>query len=544
VIAVPLVRASWVVHRSEGWLVVDKPPLVPVLPSPDRGDDLLTRVRRAFGDEGWSTIAQLETPSSGLVVFARGAGRSVFAALEGSGGVVRTYRAAVVGTCPATRRLEGAFDRRARRAPAGPGEAMVVDLRRLATHADRSHVELRLTRGRPGMLRALLETHGLALVGDTERGGPPLHRLALHLRRLELPGGVVAEAPEDSEIEAEIRADGQGSPPLEMRLERAVDRRLSLAESADTDAYRLVHGAGDGLPGLELDRYGDYLVAHLVPERLAVAEEEVLDAIARLGPAGVIRKVRPKKASDLDAGDRQRRAPSTAARGETPPPVLSVREAGLGFEVALTEGLSTGIFLDQRDNRAWVRSQAAGAEVLNLFAYTGGFSVAAAAGGARRTLSVDAAGPALERAARNLSSFAGEHRTLKTDVFSCLEWLATEGRRFDLVVVDPPTYSTTRRSRWQSGADWRGLLSSVLAVTKPRGQVLACSNDRRMSIRAFDRFLTDGAEAAGARGIRLQSVGVPFDFPPAPGRDPHLKTTLVTRAEERSISRTHRRSAR
>src|SRR5690606_38270055 len=140
------------------------------------------------------------------------------------------------------------------------------------------------------------------------------------------------------------------------------------------------------------------------------------------------------------------------------------------FEARLDDGLSTGIFLDQRDNRARFAEVCGGARVLNLFAYTCGFTLAAAHGGARQTVSVDAARAPLAVGEAALADFAasaeegrgGEHSFLRADVFEALAAFAAEGRRFDRIVCDPPTYSSTRRGRWTSQAAWEGLVEALV----------------------------------------------------------------------------------
>jgi 23S rRNA (cytosine1962-C5)-methyltransferase len=320
-------------------------------------------------------------------------------------------------------------------------------------------------------------------------------------------------------------------------LARAAERRWGLAHRANeaepTTAYRLIHEGGDGLAGLAVDVYDGWLVAHVYDDTIEAQLDRVLDALEALGARGIYVKRRPKQANVIVDGRAEAFAPSLPVRGEAAPEPLVIFENGLPFRVRLGEGLSTGVFLDQRANRARVRELAKGARVLNLFAYTCAFTVAAAAGGARESLSVDASSRVLAWGRENLAGAglaSSAHRFEPGDVFDVLARLAREKARFDLVCVDPPTYSTTRASRWTSGGDWRELGARVLRVLAPRGKVLACSNDRRLSQQKFRRYLHDAARDASVSLAQLKDLPCPADFPPPFGADPHLKSVLATRA--------------
>jgi 23S rRNA (cytosine1962-C5)-methyltransferase len=180
-----------------------------------------------------------------------------------------------------------------------------------------------------------------------------------------------------------------------------------------------------------------------------------------------------------------------------------------------------------------VRTAVAGARVLNLFAYTCAFSAAAAAGGAACVVSVDASREVLARGEQNVArarAEAGAHgddRFLRADVFEALSRMAKSDERFDLVIVDPPTYATTRASRWTSGASWRGLVTQCVRVLAPGGRLLASSNDRRLGAGRFRRLVDEGVRDAGRRVRQQREVPLPRDFPVAAGREPHLKSLLV-----------------
>lgn len=320
-------------------------------------------------------------------------------------------------------------------------------------------------------------------------------------------------------------------------LQAARARRAALFEAraaGETTAFRLLHGPGDGVPGLYVDVAGDWAVAHLrdaydVPDR----REAALDAVAALGFRGVYEKRHPRRASGRGSRLPEALAPTRASRGDDAPSPLLVREAGVAYHLELGHGLSLGLFFDQRDNRRWVRGAASGGDVLNLFAYTCGFGVAAAAGGATRTTNVDVARRALEVGRANYAAAGIEasprHRFFREDALRFVERARRRGDRFDLICVDPPTFATTprgaggRRRRFTSGRDWVELADACVAVLAPGGTMLASSNDERLSVAAFRRLLLDGAARAGAPAPRLTPAPPGPDYPPPAGGPPHLK---------------------
>jgi 23S rRNA (cytosine1962-C5)-methyltransferase len=208
-----------------------------------------------------------------------------------------------------------------------------------------------------------------------------------------------------------------------------------------------------------------------------------------------------------------------------------VHEEGIAYAVRLGDGLSTGIFLDQRANRRLVRKLSAGLRVLNLFAYTCGFTVAAALGGAARTVSVDASAAALERGRENLAlsgiAVGTEHALVADDVF---RWLARARETFDLVILDPPSYASTRSSRFSIADDYGDLFAKLLARVVPGGRVLACTNHRKTDRRRFRRVLDVAARSAKVEVAQLKDLPEPLDFPSEYGAEPHLKSALVTLA--------------
>jgi 23S rRNA (cytosine1962-C5)-methyltransferase len=205
-----------------------------------------------------------------------------------------------------------------------------------------------------------------------------------------------------------------------------------------------------------------------------------------------------------------------AVLGRLPEGEIEVRENGLKFGVDLAHGQKGGLFLDQRDNRALVRTLADGRRVLNLFGYTGGFSVYAAAGGARETVTVDVAAPAIAAARRNFARNdlpLERARFVAGDAFAFLEGAAAAGERFDLVVSDPPSFAPSRQARPAGLRAYRRLHRLAAAVTAPGGLLCAASCSSHVDRSSFLETIRDGARDAGRRFSLREMRGAAADHP-------------------------------
>jgi 23S rRNA (cytosine1962-C5)-methyltransferase len=304
---------------------------------------------------------------------------------------------------------------------------------------------------------------------------------------------------------------------LGRQLETARQAR-SRIDYADSDVARLVNAEGDGLPGLTVDRYADFLMLQLYTPAWRAHLGPLADALQEtFSPHGIYLKERPQETRKLVAGKKKRQLPmGRLLRGQRAPEPLLVRENGLLFRVDLERDLHTGLFHDQRENRVEFRRLAAGCTVLNLFAYTGAFSVAAAAGGATRVTSVDAAARYLDWARDNFRLNGIEpdaHEFITGDCSTELERLARGGRRFDVVFMDPPSFSTTRQSRFTTSGGTAEIVAKVLALVEPGGLLVSSSNLQRMAMGDYLKELRKGSARAG-RGLRVVRLGGQAqDFP-------------------------------
>lgn len=285
----------------------------------------------------------------------------------------------------------------------------------------------------------------------------------------------------------------------------------------DTDVSRLVNAEGDALPGLTVDRYGDYLMVQYYTS----AWEKHLEALApalqeTYAPHGIYCKYRPQETRKLASGKKARSPGGWLLAGKQAPDDLTVRENGLLYRVDLKKDLHTGLFHDQRQNRLEFRRQAAGCKVLNLFAYTGAFSVAAAAGGATQVTSVDASGRYLNWAKENFRLNGidpQDHEFVAGDCFDELDRMAKSGRSFDLVFVDPPSFSTTRKSRFTTAGGTAELVQKILRLMNPGGLLVTSSNLQKMSLEKYLKELRKGSLAVG-RNLQVVKVsGQADDFP-------------------------------
>lgn len=303
---------------------------------------------------------------------------------------------------------------------------------------------------------------------------------------------------------------------LVARLEQA-RRSRSWLDFGDTTVTRLVNAEGDGLPGLTVDRYGDFLmVQYYTPaweKSLPVLATALQDVHA---PRGIYAKFRPQETRKLAAGKKARPPQGRLLAGEPAPDDLTVRENGLLFRVDLVRDLHTGLFHDQRRNRREFQRLAAGCRVLNLFAYTGAFSVAAAAGGAEQVVSVDAAGRYLDWARENfrLNGIApADHEFITADCFVALENMAASGRSFDIIFMDPPSFSTTRRSRFTTSGGTAELVAKALKLLPAGGLLVTSSNLQKMSLESYLKELRKGSVAAGRHLQVVKVSGQADDFP-------------------------------
>jgi 23S rRNA (cytosine1962-C5)-methyltransferase len=303
---------------------------------------------------------------------------------------------------------------------------------------------------------------------------------------------------------------------VETRVAESIDRRLALIDRRRTDAFRLIHGEADRLPGVHADLYGAAISIRFDGRG---ARAFYLDGVGL--PAVMVAAARERGIAVTSVIERGQRGEGEVARalaGDLPESEIEVRENGLRFGVDLAHGQKGGLFLDQRDNRALVGTLARGRRVLNLFGYTGGFSIYAAAGGAAHTTTVDVAREAIQAARRNfernrLPLDAAELHA--EDAFAFLERAIGDRISYDLVISDPPSFAPNRRALPAALPAYRRLHRMCASVVAPGGVLCAASCSSHVAAGAFERTIAEGAADAGRRWQLDEMRGAAADHPVA-----------------------------
>ena len=312
------------------------------------------------------------------------------------------------------------------------------------------------------------------------------------------------------------------------RRDAALELRRGLAESAHasdeptTDGYRIVNGENDGFGGLVIDRFAStYVIKIYTPawfphlnDVLAAFDETIAEPSPE--PPNVIVRL----ARSVAAAETYGLVDGAALRGITPNEPVLFRENGLTFEADVVHGQKTGAFLDQRDKRQMVRELSRGADVLDVFSCTGGFSVHAAAGGATSVTSVDIARHAIDAAIRNMAHNLGDpgvaacvHHTSVGDAFEVMARLADDGRTFGVVVIDPPSFAQKQVNADGALRAYGRLTAAGLRLVEPGGLLVQASCSSRVSADDFFDTVTRAADAQGARLTEVARTTHGVDHP-------------------------------
>jgi 23S rRNA (cytosine1962-C5)-methyltransferase len=297
---------------------------------------------------------------------------------------------------------------------------------------------------------------------------------------------------------------------FEMWSERQWKNALRIRQSFDlrqTNSFRLLNGEGDGFPGLVIDIYGhvavmkhDHPIMETVWNRQAIAEK--------------IRAELPQIECVYFKRRNDEEEKGIELIGKLPAQT-EFKENGLLFASNIRDAAKTGFFLDQRDNRALIGRFSKDADVLNLFSYTGGFSIFAAAGGARRVTSVDISKPAIEAVKRNfeINQLKTEHRDVATDAFEFVEQEMSAKRRYDLVITDPPSFAPNEKSVPQATAAYTKIFSQSIRLVNENGLFAASSCSSHISTEAFLEITREAFSKASKRGTLVYLGAQPVDHP-------------------------------
>ena len=298
------------------------------------------------------------------------------------------------------------------------------------------------------------------------------------------------------------------------RIKRANDARGALAANVGTTAYRVVHAESDFLPGLIVDCYGEWLVIQLLTLGVAARQEPIVEALVDLlSPRGIYER------SDVDVrGKEGLGRKSGLLWGDDAPETATVLENGWGFLVDFQQGHKTGFYLDQRENRALMPFHCGGADVLDAFAYSGGFSVYAASAGAKSLTLVDSSARALELARRNLalngfSSCPAD--CVEGDVFSVLRGFRSQDRLFDVIVLDPPKFAHTTREVQRASRAYKDANLIAMQLLRPSGTLFTFSCSGGVSPDLFQKIVFGAALDARRDAQIFRTLSQGFDHPVA-----------------------------
>jgi len=306
---------------------------------------------------------------------------------------------------------------------------------------------------------------------------------------------------------------------FEERIKKALKLRRELAASTHTTGYRVIHGENDALPGIIVDRYADALVVKIYTAAWIPYLRHFLSALEKSVPSKwiVLRLSRnASKNTRLLNGYKN----GMFIKGRKVSSPIIFKENGLSFEADILLGQKTGFFLDQKDNRKKVEKLSRNRTILDLFSYTGGFSVYAARGGAKEVISVDMSLPVLEAAGRNMSLnrhnrwvASAKHERIKSDVFKALEMLFKKHKYFDMVIIDPPTFAQSQSEVSSALAAYARLTKMALRVLRSQGIIVVACCSGHIKRDDFMKTIHNGAIVAKRPLKEIDRTEQPIDHP-------------------------------
>jgi 23S rRNA (cytosine1962-C5)-methyltransferase len=525
-----------VLFEDDHLLVINKPSgLSTHAPAPYAGEGIYDWLRHR--EPRWATLSilhRLDKDTSGVMVFGKTpqANQSLTAQFE-QGTVSKRYllltdRRPQRASFTVRTALVRAGDRYLSR-PSHAGASEAVTRFTVVSHErGRTLVRAEPLTGKTHQIRSHASAEGFPILGDALYGGTPNPRLCLHAARLAFRHPAMGD-----EMVFEVAPEFEKHPSVALRE--------AFINPVETNACRLIHGASDGWPGWHVDRLGDYcLVESTTPP--TAGEMDRLRSLLACVPGVSVRGVYHKQ---FDPQVRRVSKAESSPRlllGEPAPPRFNVLENGVIYALSFQEGYSTGLFLDQRDNRRRLLTGRIAAgfpalgpgrsapTLLNTFAYTCAFSVSAARAG-WHTTSLDLSRKYLDWGRDNLtlnSLDPASQDFIFGDVFEWMKRLAKKGRQFDAIILDPPTFSQSKpHGTFRAEQDYAGLVRLVLPLLAPDGLLLASSNAARYPPEAFLEDVLGEVRRAGRRISQEHYVPQPPDFPICRQERAYLKTIWI-----------------
>ncbi|PFN27228.1 class I SAM-dependent rRNA methyltransferase [Bacillus cereus] len=297
---------------------------------------------------------------------------------------------------------------------------------------------------------------------------------------------------------------------FESKIKSALHKRKHFYKSNDTTAFRVLNGEGDGLGGLIIDYYDGFYVVSWYSEGIYTFRDEIVAALQKVANfKGIYEKKRFDTKGKYIEGDDF----VAGERGEFP---LIVKENGVNFAVYLNDGAMVGVFLDQRNVRKQIRDKyAKGRTMLNMFSYTGAFSVFAALGGASKTTSVDLANRSLSKTIEQFSVNEIDYEAqdiIVEDVFLYFKYAAKKKMKFDMVVLDPPSFARSKKYTFSAAKDYKNLLKETIAITENNGIIVASTNCSAFDMKKFKGFIDTAFKEMNGKYKILEEHSLPEDF--------------------------------
>jgi 23S rRNA (cytosine1962-C5)-methyltransferase len=297
------------------------------------------------------------------------------------------------------------------------------------------------------------------------------------------------------------------------RINHALKLRKTLMP-AENNAYRLINAESDGLPGVIVDRYAGFLVCQFLSAGAEHFKHEIVQQLQQLiSPAGIYERsdaeIRDKEGLKLQAG---------VIAGDEPPELIQVTQGGIDFLVDVRKGHKTGIYLDQRDNRQVVRHLSDKKEVLNCFAYTGNFALAAVRGGAAKVTSIESSADAYSTFLQQVKlngMDASKFENVQGDVFAVLRQYREAGRKFDMVILDPPKFVSSAEQLKRGCRGYKDINLLAMKLLRENGLLVTFSCSGHLSPELFQKIVADAAVDAGREVRMIASLGQPADHPVA-----------------------------
>lgn len=527
-------REPYIVFEDDHLLVVDKPAGMNThSPSPYAGEGMYEWLRHR--EPRWASLSilhRLDKDTSGLLLFGKTpeANRSLTGQFTEHSVkkkyVLLTDRTAPRNSFQVETYLVRLGDKYMSRPAVAGGARAETHFRVVAQENGKTLLEAEPVTGRTHQIRVHAAENGFPILGDPLYQGTPAGRLCLHSTELTCRHPVSGEP-------LSFRAEPDFSTPS------AVQFRRLLIDADTTNSYRLVNGSADGEPGLYVECLGDFLLSQasgqLTPSQL---EHFVEWRSAAQEWKGIYHKVLTRHVRKTTVDETSPRL----VAGEAAPEWFSILENNVRYELSFHEGYSVGLFLDQRDNRRrflvnYIAANfpvfpngATGTEVLNTFSYTCGFSICAAKAGARTT-SLDLSRKYLDWGKRNFllnGLDPAQHDFIYGDTFDWLRRFGKKQRLFDVIILDPPTFSQSKQHGvFQAARDYGKLVEAALPVLRPGGVLLASTNAATLAPETFLESLQAAVVRAGRKILRRHYVPQPPDFRISPEEPAYLKTVWL-----------------